>query len=98
MNKTLYDYKIIYPKLSEDELEILFIKDTMKEIGKVNVSLKEAEEVWNNHSLSVFASWLGISEKSTMEGLFSEIVSKDVLDLKAKSEIFEILEDENRKI
>lgn len=85
MNKCLHDYRLTFPDMSDTELEVLFIKDTMNQIGHVEVSLEEAEEIWRDHSLSMCAIWLGIPERTTMEGLFSEIVDQTVIDVNIKT-------------
>jgi len=97
-NKSLHDYIQENPTLSENDVEIMFIKDSIKYIGNIDVSLEEAEDIWSSHSLSLYASWLGISEKSTMKGLYEEIIDKDVLDISAKEDIFNIFNDVSRKI
>lgn len=98
INKCLNDYIQEFPEMTESEIEARFIKDTIEKIGNIKVSLEEAEEIWSDHSLSLFATWLGISENETMEGLFQEIIDKDVINPKSKEFIFEILSDETRKI
>lgn len=97
MKKRLQDYRLVFPDMSDTELVVLFIKDSIKQIGHVEVSLEEAEEIWGDHSLSMCATWLGIPERSTMEGVFSEIVDQTVIDVNGKTEIFKMLEDETRK-
>ncbi len=94
LDKCLQDYKLVFPDKADTELEVLFIKDTMNQIGHVEVSLEEAEEIWRDHSLSMCATWLGIPERTTMEGLFTEIVGQTVIDVNIKTKIFKILEKE----
>lgn len=96
-NTRLVDYIRKYPTLSEYEVEVKFLKDTIKNIGNVDVSLEEAEEIWGSHSLSEFATWLGISESFTMKNLYEVIISKDVINVTAKEDIFNILNDVSRK-
>lgn len=97
-NKCLYDYVQEFPELSESEVEVRFIKDTIEKIGNIKLSLEEAEEIWLSHSSSLYATWLGISQKETMQGLYEEIVDKDVLDIEPKEYIFDILNDKTRKV
>lgn len=96
-NTRLCDYIQEYPSLSEYEVEIKFIKDSIKNIGSIDVSLEEAEEIWSSHSLSEFATWLGISENFTMENLYEVILDKDVINVSAKEDIFSILNDVSRR-
>lgn len=98
INRSLYNYIQEFPTLSEEELELKFIKDTIENIGKVAVSLEEAEDIWSCHSLSLYATWLGISQKETMKGLYEEIISRDVMDVGQKEDIFTILNDTTRKV
>lgn len=96
-NTRLVDYIREYPTLSENEVEVKFIKDSIKKVGNIDVSLEEVEEIWSSHSLSEFATWLGISESFTMKNLYEVIIDKDVINVEAKEDIFNILNDVSRR-